>query len=343
MPEITFFIGNGFDLNMGLETRYDQFCNYYIQQNPKDFLAQSMKKDTELWSDVEIALGKITEQVPNGEEDHFGESKDLLEISLGDYLENEQRKIRISNEQQEQIAKDMKRYLTSFYQELPFEHMQNIEGVIKRCRGTLKYSFVSFNYTNVLDRCIEITKRQLNSDLGAYSSDNGNKYPQNLGNVIHIHGTIESEMILGVNDIDQIADRRFTENSLYRQCMIKEETNKRFAQNKIQRVKKLIDESCIICIFGMSIGETDKMWWQYIGKWLLASSEHRLVIYIRHNSQRKRVTARERFITENIVLQRFKENSGIKEEWEKAESKIYIVCNGNIFNFSIIHIQKSIE
>lgn len=338
MPGIIFFIGNGFDLNMGLETRYDQFCNYYIQQNPKDFLAQSMKKDTELWSDVEIALGKITEQ---GEEDQFGESKDLLEITLGDYLENEQRKIRISNEQQEQIAKDMKSYLTSFYQELPVEHMQNIEGVIKRCHNTLKYSFVSFNYTNVLDRCVEITKRQLNSDLGAYSSDNGNKYSQNLGNVIHIHGTIESEMILGVNDIDQIADRRFTENSLYRQCMIKEEANKRFAQNKIQRVKNLIDESCIICIFGMSIGETDKMWWQYIGKWLLASSEHRLVIYIRHNSQRKRVTARERFITENIVLQRFKENSGIKEEWEKAESKIYIVCNGNIFNFPII--QKNIE
>ena len=341
MPGITFFIGNGFDLNMGLETRYDQFCNYYIQQNPKDFLAQSMKKDTELWSDVEIALGKITEQVPNGEEDQFGESKDLLEITLGDYLENEQRKIRISNEQQEQIAKDMKRYLISFYQKLPVEHTQNIESVIKRCRGTLKYSFVSFNYTNVLDRCVEITKRQLNSDLGAYSSDNGNQYPQNLGNVIHIHGTIESEMILGVNDVDQIADRRFTENSLYKQCMIKEEANKRFAQNKIQRVKKLIDESCIICIFGMSIGETDKMWWQYIGKWLLASSEHRLVIYIRHNLQRKRVTAREKFITENIILQRFKENSGIKEEWEKAESKIYIVCNGNIFNFSII--QKSIE
>ena len=51
---------------------------------------------------------------------------------------------------------------------------------------------------------------------------------------------------------------------------------------------------------------------------------------------KKRVTARERFITENIVLQRFKENSGIKEEWEKAESKIYIVCNGNIFNFSVM-------
>lgn len=88
MPGITFFIGNGFDLNMGLETRYDQFCEYYIQQSPEDFLAQSMKRDTELWSDVEIALGKITEQVPDGEEDRFGESKDLLEIDLGDYLEN---------------------------------------------------------------------------------------------------------------------------------------------------------------------------------------------------------------------------------------------------------------
>lgn len=336
MPGITFFIGNGFDLNMGLETRYDQFCEYYIQHNPEDFLAQSMKRDIELWSDVEIALGKITEQVPDGEEDRFGESKDLLEIALGDYLEKEQKKIEITNEQQEQITKDMKRCLTSFYQELPVEHMQSIERIIKGCRGTLNYSFVSFNYTNVLDRCVEITKRRLNSDLGGYNADNGNQYPQKLGNVVHIHGTIENEMILGVNDIGQIADRRFTENSLYRQCMVKEEANNRFAQNKIQSVKKLIDGSCMICIFGMSIGETDKMWWQYIGKWLLASGEHRLIIYIRHNSQRKRVTARERFITENKILQRFKENSGIKEEWEKAESKIYIVCNGNIFNFSVM-------
>lgn len=68
------------------------------------------------------------------------------------------------------------------------EHMQSIERVIKGCRGTLNYSFVSFNYTNVLDRCVEITKRRLNSDLGVYNADNENQYPQKLGNVVHIHG-----------------------------------------------------------------------------------------------------------------------------------------------------------
>lgn len=48
--------------------------------------------------------------------------------------------------------------------------------------------------------------------------------------MIHIHGTLDNEMILGVNGVDQIADKRFVENSLYKQCLVKEEANRRLPQ-----------------------------------------------------------------------------------------------------------------
>ena len=99
MPRIAFLIGNGFDLNIGLATRYDQFCKHYLKEHSEDFLAKSMKTDMKLWSDLELALGKVTEQVQAGYENCFGESKDLLELSLADYLENEQGKVIITEDQ----------------------------------------------------------------------------------------------------------------------------------------------------------------------------------------------------------------------------------------------------
>lgn len=75
MPRIAFLIGNGFDLNIGLATRYDQFCKHYLKEHSEDFLAKSMKTDMKLWSDLELALGKVTEQVQAGYENCFGESK----------------------------------------------------------------------------------------------------------------------------------------------------------------------------------------------------------------------------------------------------------------------------
>lgn len=335
MPGISFFIGNGFDLNLGLETRYDQFCKYYLQKNPEDFLAKTMKKDTQLWSNLELALGKVTEQVPDGQENCFGESKDLLEYSLAEYLENEQKKIVIGDEKQ--IADEMKKYITLFHQTLPVEHRREIEEITQGFKGELAYFFVTFNYTNVLDRCVEAVRKIFNNNLGTYSSANGYQYQKTLRDIIHIHGTTENEMVLGVNDTEQIADRRFKENSLYRQCLVKEETNKRFAQNKIQIVRNVIDKSNIICIFGMSIGETDKMWWQYIGKWLQESNEHRLIIYIRHDFPRKRITTMEKFQAEDDVLKKFKECSGIEGEWEAIKNKIYVICNSNIFDLSIAY------
>ena len=65
---ITFLIGNGFDLNLGLETSYNSFIKKYTKgiKNAKDtddilyYFKKKISKDIGLWSSAEEAIGKIT-------------------------------------------------------------------------------------------------------------------------------------------------------------------------------------------------------------------------------------------------------------------------------------------
>lgn len=42
MTRITFLIGNGFDLNVGLNTKYEHFYKYYIEKCPNDMLDKAI-------------------------------------------------------------------------------------------------------------------------------------------------------------------------------------------------------------------------------------------------------------------------------------------------------------
>ena len=62
---ILFMIGNGFDLNIGLDTKYDDFMKYYTQTCEDDNehikkMKVDMNKWPERWSDFELKLGDYT-------------------------------------------------------------------------------------------------------------------------------------------------------------------------------------------------------------------------------------------------------------------------------------------
>lgn len=77
---ITHIIGNGFDINQGIPTSYVHFYEYYLQLVPNDDEPEIVNKfrinlynallehRTELWSDMEIALGKVTEEYDSAED-----------------------------------------------------------------------------------------------------------------------------------------------------------------------------------------------------------------------------------------------------------------------------------
>ncbi len=68
---ITFLIGNGFDLNLGLKTSYQDFLDYYLKNTNNDteiikyfknIIKEEQENDIDTWADAEIFLGKITEK-----------------------------------------------------------------------------------------------------------------------------------------------------------------------------------------------------------------------------------------------------------------------------------------
>ena len=212
-----------------------------------------------------------------------------------------------------------------------------MESLVYTLHDSITYSFICFNYTNALDRCVEITKKLIPKDFGNHKADNATIYLHSLGDIIHIHGTIQEELILGVNDTKQIANQKFREDRLYRLFLVKEEANRRFGNNKIQTVRNYIDSSVVICIFGMSLGATDKMWWNYICKWLQGSDKRRLIIFSKPDQDMPRLTKHRLFISENIVLENFKVNSGIREdEWNKIMDRIYIKFDSDLFDFKLV-------
>lgn len=60
--KITFFIGNGYDINLGLKTSYPDFLNWYIKQPSKcsevEVFKNLIRNNIKYWSDLEKHLVK---------------------------------------------------------------------------------------------------------------------------------------------------------------------------------------------------------------------------------------------------------------------------------------------
>lgn len=336
MARITFLIGNGFDINVGLKTDYKSFYEYYIKKCPDDILAQHIGKNHEFWSDLELALGKYTEKVKIQDVESFFDSEENLEQELAGYLENEMSRVRIDEQNEEQTAEVMKKSLVEFIHDLPDIFQVEISKTLNNILDKIVYSFISFNYTNVLDRCAGAATSVLKRISVHYGKD-GLIYPHFIGEILHIHGTVDREMVLGVNDDEQIANKEFTKNTLCRQCIIKEETNRRYDNGKIAKACEMINTSIVICVFGMSIGQTDKIWWRYLCEWLGNDSNRRLIIYTRAGKGKRKPNKHTLFARQDEVLKSLKENGDIPEDmWGQINRQICVKCNADIFNFNIV-------
>lgn len=284
---VTFFIGNGFDLNLGLKTTYKDFYPYFCDHaKESNIILNWLKKDDMNWSDLELDLGENLEQLPEGEENRFYDDKEELDNLLLEYLENEQTKVDFTNA--EKISSELIRSLVYFDKDLNETNKVSINYTLLVYNKPIRFEFIDFNYTNVLDRIVAITKQEEVNARGDISVALNEKRDNNqntlyLGNVSHIHGTVEMEAILAVNDESQINNARLQTNPLFLDTFIKSRINTRIGQNKIQKVDHILDESHVVCIFGMSIGDSDKVWWEKLISWLASDEKNKLVIYHKIN------------------------------------------------------------
>ena len=326
---ITFLMGNGFDIGLGLETSYESFYNRYCQslstdnENIKAFkeTLRKRKLDEEKkivdWSDFEKAIGKHSAAFTIEQKHSYIERFENFVMRFNTYLEAEEEHVDFSNA--ELITKTMHTAVSSYFH-IRQADREAIQSIYNSADNRRVYNFISFNYTKTVDECARMLKQQLKSDNS-----------RDVGKILHIHGFIEENMIMGVNDITQIANEVFANDEEIVREIVKPRQNADVRANYEKQVIDTINTSNIICVYGMSIGETDKKWWQQIAEWLSKNSKRALVI-LKHDKQynKKFPFTQNRFI--DPVIDKFLEMSEMPENIQaNIRSQIFVGMNHDVF------------
>lgn len=320
---ITFLIGNGFDLNLGLKTSYKDFYRYYNAQPSKSELIEKLKKNIGVnhinWSDLEVALGKYTEHLNYQE---FDEIYDDIHTCLADYITQAEKDFIIDNYDISNLYVDLfspERYFNPANQ-TNFKDYRNIWGT----NTVWNTNIITFNYSTSLEKLLNYKNNNIR--LGG----NG-RSDAFLHKIKHVHGLIGSQMCLGVNDISQIGNESFRENTDITDMLVKPSTNKMYGHMIDDECVSFISNSNLICLFGLSIGETDKMWWELIGK-QLKGSQCRIIFFIKEELRITGVHKTRRIDKE--VRDEFLSKLGLTDqEKEKIKNNVFVGYNTKIFNF----------
>ena len=115
--------------------------------------------------------------------------------------------------------------------------------------------------------------------------------------------------------------------------------NDRFGTLVDEEATSIINQSKIICIYGMSLGETDKKWWKLIGQWIRRLEHYLIIYYYDNNISSAELTLQQRFDIEDQVRERFLELAEIKTEDQASIVEKLLVCiNANLFNMNLVEL-----
>ena len=294
---VTFLIGNGFDRGMGLKSGYDDFYKLYLTQGSgfhpgdkknKKFedkglvevlrdAEDNQKKD---WADYEIALGahskKTCYEDENARARLMGQNDNFQAMFYAYLKEREEKMIfamkasKKKTKRLEKVKEQMEHALESFYAaENIKESHEKVANILQYTWGhkrRRRYQFVCFNYSSVLDNCVKQIKDPKAEDIKVH----------------HVHGELNESSttkVMGVNDEGQMGNAfAYSDEDicrLHKWRMMKRNGH----QKQYETGVEMIWESDVIVLYGVSLGETDKVWWQIIYQWLLENSDRHLIIY----------------------------------------------------------------
>lgn len=331
---ITFMIGNGFDL---LKTGYKDFYKYYIERTKDDnddIISRSVEKNYELWADLELGLGRFLKDIDATQIDDFLDSKANLESILTDYLAKESAKFNIADENK--FVEEFTNKIVNFTEEFCTEDKNQFKNIVSKTAEIINYRFITFNYTTVLDKMIELVKSK-NEKFTTHATSS-TRYTDALCTPHHIHGTLDGEdLILCVDNPSQIDNEKFQTDRRITDYMIKTNVNKALGERKVETAKEIIDKSKYICLFGLSIGDTDCTWWKYLVEWLNKSDDNRLVLFVREDSKIQR-SGGEKIRLRDKNREFFGSRSCCTDAklYDKIRDKIIIVLNSKIFTYESI-------
>lgn len=340
---VTFLVGNGFDLQMGLRSSFTDFERHYVDLPVDDpaiiIFKGGIAGNIEKWSDFENKLGDFTAAFPVDEQDQFLHCLDDYTTELIKYLSSEEAKYRYFCVE---IRREMRRSFRTFNEHVFSKVDRERNRVFKQ---HVEYRFISFNYTHVFDWYISNLAKNSKHLQSQYAFRDNHYKTILFSHVIHVHGELPGPVILGVDNTDQIRQEAWATDERFKRKLIKPEISKRAGSSVGKEVESILHNSDIICIYGMSLGETDKKWWVEIGKWLLLKGKKLFIQVYTPLDSTIELTHQKAFELEDRIIDRFCDYSDFTpEERAIVESKITVLINPDMFNIrNIIKKLKSDE
>ena len=334
---ITFLIGNGFDLNLRLKTNYSDFWEEYKKIRKEDsdvieWFKTEVLKDKKLWSSAEEAFGECTSDFAKKKytAEEFCECHEDFCRELAKYLCLQEKRIQYDKITPEMIN-NFREGFEKYYAGFRDAEKRKIQNHVESVAQSIFYNFVSFNYTGTIDKLVEVLKKRpgvlSKRKVGNFTYDNS------IGKVLHIHGTIQDDMVLGVNDETQISEKSIFDGygSEYMDQLIKIKSNLYNGRDVDDKVFNLLKESDVVYIYGMAIGKTDALWWKRICDLMTKKKTMRLIVHKYEAPQEELI--RRRFITfTKKCKQEILSYSDLPiEDREEIESRIFI-DKANIFS-----------
>lgn len=332
---ITFLIGNGFDRNLGLKTTYSDFVKYYKKTDPKTATLKNfhtyIKENDELWSSAEIAMGKYTGELEKGQAEAFVECQTDFCENLAEYLKDEVRRINFADSDEKVLSAFSR--LNSLVQVFPTQERSVLNDIFQKKKNeNTVFNFICFNYTLTLDECLNIVQGNMGT-LGVHKNG-AQVFEHRIGEICHVHGTVDKEMVFGVNDDSQIKKIDVfdcEDGDLYKNLLIKVQTNASYLEDTDTKANRLLQNSNLIYVFGMSFGDTDKLWWDRICTWLSGYHERHLIIQ-KYDLPVKTVFPSQYQLAERKAKKEITKHSNLDDNKKLEIEKRIHVTNENIFS-----------
>ena len=136
---------------------------------------------------------------------------------------------------------------------------------------------------------------------------------------------------MGVDDIDQINNNNFELTKKGKRAFIKTAFNEQYDKRRVDKAKRMISESDIICTYGFSMGESDRTWINALLDWLIADVNHHLIVYQYDETEYNQYNFDEIMDIEDEKVNKLKQRLGLLSD--VLDGQIHIPIIGDIFNF----------
>lgn len=290
-------------------------------RNYKSLLYKKMEtaiqKGEHQWKDLELALGKLTAEFGNdveGFRDFYQDISGFLDRYLHsiDFRDPNQ-------EKSERLRYD----LLHPYEVLSSREQRELLGKFNSSEYW-SINVITFNYTSTFE---DLSKDVLS--VGTRDTRYSTLDTYYYG-IRHIHGKLgESDILLGVDNSEQIENHKFKANSDVTDFLLKPQGNVNDGSLVDDECQQLISEAVLICLFGLSLGETDKTWWNAIKQRFL-DTENVVLLYFHYEPSDFPLLSRDKRPARK-ARQHLLDALGIEGKQEDYEHRIFIAVNLDMF------------